>query len=172
MSVTLNVCQGSTILMLSAHNISIKVLIYRANEKQHSKVKHRVKDARNFALSKIRQGSHKFLLQNVFYGFSKYGDSANCQLWPINSLNLYPHGDELQKPSCKKIDICFISNYVKIEFNHMKSKISEKWCLFVSLSKLIPNPTPLYLLQPNLSQVKVGLTANRQHTFHVWNFLI
>ena len=54
----------------------------------------------------------------------------------------------------------------------MKSKISEKWCLFVSLSKLIPNPTPLYLLQPNLSQVKVGLTANRQHTFHVWNFLI
>ena len=62
MSVTLNVCQGSTILMLSAHNISIKVLIYRANEKQHSKVKHRVKDARNFALSKIRQGSQKFIL--------------------------------------------------------------------------------------------------------------
>ena len=31
---------------------------------------------------------------------------------------------------------------------------------------------PLYLLQPNLSQVKVGLTTKRQHTFHVWNFLI
>ena len=62
MSVTLNVCQGSTILMLSAHNISIKVLIYRANEKQHSKLKHRVEDAQNFALSKIRQGSYKALL--------------------------------------------------------------------------------------------------------------
>ena len=62
MSVTLNVCQGSTILMLSAHNISIKVLIYRANEKQHSKLKHRVEDAQNFALSKIRQGSCKALL--------------------------------------------------------------------------------------------------------------
>ena len=67
MSVTLNVCQGSTILMSSAHNISIKVLINRANEKQHSKVKYWVEDARNFALSKIRQeGSHKVLSWNVF----------------------------------------------------------------------------------------------------------
>ena len=174
MSVTLNVCQGSTILMLSAHNISIKVLIYRANEKQHSKLKHRVEDAQNFALSKIRQGSYKALLQNfILSGSQKNGDSANCQLWLINSLNLYPHGDELQKPSCKnKFHICYITNSVKIEFNHMMSKNSEKCCLFVSLSKLIPNPTPLYLLQPNLSQVKVGLTTKRQHTFHVWNFLI
>ena len=157
MSVTLNVCQGSTILILSAHNISIKVLIYRANEKRHSKVKHRVKDARNFALSKIRQGSQKFILQNVFYGFSRYGDSANCQLWPINSLNLYPHGDELQKPSCKnKFHICYITNSVKIEFNHMMSKNSEKCCLFFSLSKLIPNPTPSTFFNQICPKLKQG----------------
>ena len=68
MSVTLNVCQGSTILMLSAHNISIKVLIYRANEKQHSKLKHRVEDAQNFAFfQKLDRDHTKPCYKILFY---------------------------------------------------------------------------------------------------------
>ena len=54
----------------------------------------------------------------------------------------------------------------------MKSKISEKMVFVCQFEQTKSKSDPLYLLQPNLSQVKVGLTANRQHTFHVWNFLI
>ena len=157
MSVTLNVCQGSTILMSSAHNISIKVLIYRANEKQHSKVKHRVKDARNFALSKIRQGSHKFLLQNVFLWIFKI--RRLCKLLVMADKQSQPLSPWRRAPKTvmqKKSYICYISNFVKIEFNHMKSKVSEKWCLFVSLSKLIPNPTPSTFFNQICPKLKQG----------------
>ena len=92
-----------------------------------------------------------------FYGFSKI--RRLCKLLVMADKQSQPLSPWRRAPKTvmqKKSYICYISNSVKIEFHHMKSKISEKWCLFVSLSKLIPNPTPCTFFNQICPKLKQG----------------